>query len=130
MRAAVATTQILTTMPAPSFTLFVRGTQAVVVCDQSSSFAEEQRFKRRGFEEICCTPSEQAGYDYAREFYAAFPAGHHPCRHCILEDIRPPAEGEHVIGRYWSDAHGKGIIFNGYLCDQHAHNLESGWRFA
>lgn len=110
------------------YSLYVRGTLAVVVADPS--FDEEQRLKRRGFEEVLYDArSAEFAYEYARENYGAFGAGVRPCRHCLLEDIKPPAVGERVRGHVWSVAHGRRIIFNGYLCDQHARSLEPGWRF-
>jgi hypothetical protein len=114
---------------AQPFALYVRGTRSLAVPEPS--FAQHERLLRRGFEEIWdSAPTEQKAYDYAADFYGAFPAGRRACRHCLLEDINPPAEGEHVRGRFWSDAHGRHIIFNGYLCGQHRQQLEPGWSFA
>lgn len=106
------------------YTLYIRGREALAV--RLRSFAEHERILRDGYTETWdSAPTAEAAYDYASAHCGAYPYPEHPCFFCRDENIDPPAAGERIVGRRYSDRSQRIVIFQGYACDQHLRDFES-----
>jgi hypothetical protein len=58
-----------------------------------------------------------------------FQPGEHPCSLCLREGYEGAAAGSRATGRRYDEGLERYVVFNGYVCDMHAEDIESlRWR--
>ncbi len=104
------------------YNLFIKnhsenGLQAFIIDDNKLTFKKQEKLLNDGFKLICDSMlSYEAAEKYANEFYDAHI---HKC--CLCDSFH---QTNYIKGKRWNNAHGKYLVFSGYVCEPCADGLE------
>lgn len=104
------------------YNLFIKnhseeGLQAFIIADDKLTFKKQEKILNDGFKLISDSMlNYEKAEQYANEYYNAHV---HSC--CLCNQF---SKTDFIKGKRWNNAHGKYLVFSGYVCDLCADGLE------